>query len=261
FKAEYKDMYSTILETWKEAKELENMGGTLAQRQQVFDKSKKNLNHMFTALSKAHGFEGAYLLAGRVVNQDGGLGHVFMTPGTEQFFATRCRTGDDEIIGHFKAHIYNMVSLQAVEEVFEAPKTDGVDDEVEVHGPWPSTDIVTEEHGQRWCSGKLFPWKQMLRRLAASELVLVNWPEGVMFPGEERASRTMPKGISDLMRAECSKLLAALNDTEDTRLHIRSKAALISSEEPVIIGAAPPHDSNKSRGKHMFCNLKTDRLG
>lgn len=75
----------------------------------------------------------------------------------------------------------------------------------------------------------------------------------------------MPKGISDLTRVECSKLLAALNDTEDTWLHIRSvprhKAALISSEEPVIIGAAPPHDSNKSRGKRMFCNLKTDRLG
>ncbi|KAI6167910.1 hypothetical protein EDD17DRAFT_1466900, partial [Pisolithus thermaeus] len=110
FKAEYKDTYSTILETWKEAKELENMGGTLAQRQQVFDKSKKNLNHMFTALSKAHGFEGAYLLAGRVVNQDGGLGHV-MTPGgagessAQPFFATRCRAGDDEIIGHFKVHI------------------------------------------------------------------------------------------------------------------------------------------------------------
>ncbi|KAI5985853.1 hypothetical protein EDD15DRAFT_2133339, partial [Pisolithus albus] len=118
--------------------------------------------------------------------------------------------------------------------------------------------------------------------LASSELVLVNWPEGVMFPGEERASRTMPKGISDLTRAECSKLLAALNDTEDTRLHIRSvpkhkgacicrmvhnkttnieKAALISSEEPVIIGAPPPYDSNKVRGKRMFCNLKTDRLG
>ncbi|KAI6104825.1 hypothetical protein EDD16DRAFT_1748891 [Pisolithus croceorrhizus] len=153
-----------------------------------------------------------------------------MTPGAEQFFVTRCRAGDDEIIGHFKAHIYNMVSLQAVEEVFEAPKTDGVDDEVEVVSDtrdrpmWDGSEEredhaqvklrlrgLFEEHGQRWCSGKLFPWKQMLRRLAASELVLVNWPEGMMFPGEERASRTMPKGISDLTQAECSKLLAALN--------------------------------------------------
>ncbi|KAI6135903.1 hypothetical protein EDD17DRAFT_1458930, partial [Pisolithus thermaeus] len=38
FKEEYKDTYSTILETWKEVKELENMGGTIAQQQQLFDK-------------------------------------------------------------------------------------------------------------------------------------------------------------------------------------------------------------------------------
>ncbi|KAI6011934.1 hypothetical protein BKA83DRAFT_4064936 [Pisolithus microcarpus] len=108
FKAEYKDVYyvySTILETWKEAKELENMGGTLAQWQQVFDKSKRNLNHTFTVLSKAHGFEGAYLLAGHIVNEDGGLGHVFMTPGAEKFFTECCCMGEDEIIGHFKAHV------------------------------------------------------------------------------------------------------------------------------------------------------------
>ena len=45
FKEEYKDTYTMILETWKEAKELENMGGTIVQRQQLFDKSTKNLNH------------------------------------------------------------------------------------------------------------------------------------------------------------------------------------------------------------------------
>jgi len=45
FKEQYKDTYTTILETWKEVKELENMGGTIAQRQQLFDKTIKNLNH------------------------------------------------------------------------------------------------------------------------------------------------------------------------------------------------------------------------
>jgi len=62
----------------------------------------------------------------------------------------------------------------------------------------------------------------MLPRLASSGLVLVNWPDGVMFPGEERRSCTMPKGISDLTLAECSKLLAAMNDIGESRLHIRS---------------------------------------
>jgi len=31
FKEEYQDTYAMILKTWKEAKELENMGGTVAQ--------------------------------------------------------------------------------------------------------------------------------------------------------------------------------------------------------------------------------------
>ncbi|KAI6021172.1 hypothetical protein EDC04DRAFT_2531203, partial [Pisolithus marmoratus] len=56
--------------------------------------------------------------------------------------------------------------------------------------------------------------------LASSELILVNWLEGVMFPGKEQASHTMPKGISDLTWAECSKLLTALNDMGESQLHI-----------------------------------------
>ena len=38
-------------------------------------------------------------------------------------------------------------------------------------------------------------------------------------------------------------------------------AALISSDDLVIIGAVPPYDSNKSRGKCLFCNTTTDHLG
>jgi len=57
FKEEYKDMFAVILETWKEARDLENMGGTIAQRQQLFDKTKKNLDHMV-----CH-----YLFAGRLL--------------------------------------------------------------------------------------------------------------------------------------------------------------------------------------------------
>jgi len=46
FKAEYKDDYSVILETWREAHELENMvGGTVARHQRLFDKTIKNLDH------------------------------------------------------------------------------------------------------------------------------------------------------------------------------------------------------------------------
>ena len=46
FKAEYKNDYPVILETWREAHELDSMvGGTVARRQRLFDKTTKNLDH------------------------------------------------------------------------------------------------------------------------------------------------------------------------------------------------------------------------
>ena len=44
FKDNYPDTYIEILETWKESKELKDMGGTVAQRQQLFNKAAKNLD-------------------------------------------------------------------------------------------------------------------------------------------------------------------------------------------------------------------------
>ncbi|KIM56195.1 hypothetical protein SCLCIDRAFT_89904, partial [Scleroderma citrinum Foug A] len=109
FKEAYKDTYTRILEKWKEVKELENMDSTIAQCQLLFDKTKKNLDHTIRPYFIAHGFEGAYLLAGQVINQDAALRHAFATPSAEKatlkFFVECCRAGDNEITGHFKAHI------------------------------------------------------------------------------------------------------------------------------------------------------------
>ena len=38
-------------------------------------------------MAKAHSFEGVFIMAGSVVNQDGRLGHVFATPGVEDVSA------------------------------------------------------------------------------------------------------------------------------------------------------------------------------
>lgn len=39
------------------------------------------------AMAKAHTFEGIFIMARSVVNQDGGLGHVFATSGVEDVSA------------------------------------------------------------------------------------------------------------------------------------------------------------------------------
>ena len=46
FKEEYPDKYVEILETWKEYDNLKDIGETVAQRQQLFGKAIRNLDHM-----------------------------------------------------------------------------------------------------------------------------------------------------------------------------------------------------------------------
>jgi len=47
-----------------------------------------------------------------------------------------------------------------------------------------------------------------------------NWLVDVLFLGEEHCSRGSAKGISDLTLADCSKLVTALTDTSNDRLHL-----------------------------------------
>ena len=126
----------------------------------------------------------------------------------------------------------------------------------------------------------MFPWKSLLSHLASHGFVLKNWLADVLFLGEERRGKGSRKGISDLTSPECSKLVAALTDTSDSKLYLQhvpnlkgmssfftindanvAIVALITSKSPVIISAPPLHDSALSKGKHMFCNLAIDYLG
>ena len=49
----------------------------------------------------------------------------------------------------------------------------------------------------------------------------MNWPDAVLFPGQERASRSKSKGVSDLTILECEQVVAALNDTGPYRLYFK----------------------------------------
>lgn len=79
-----------------------------------------------------------------------------------------------------------------------------------------------ESHGQTWASGKLFPWKQLPQKLGQNSLMCMNWPDAVLFPGQERSSRSKPKGISDLTILECTQIVAAIRDSGSHRLHFKS---------------------------------------
>ncbi|KAI6152840.1 hypothetical protein EDD17DRAFT_1490773, partial [Pisolithus thermaeus] len=105
FKKEYRDTWQDILIKFEESTQYTETGKTIAQRQQLFNKSAKRFTQLLVALSKAHGIEMAFVMAGSIVNQDASLGYAYTTPGAEDFFMERCHADTDTIIGHFKAHI------------------------------------------------------------------------------------------------------------------------------------------------------------
>ncbi|KIM50842.1 hypothetical protein SCLCIDRAFT_84972, partial [Scleroderma citrinum Foug A] len=268
FKNWYPNKYIDFLETWKETKELVDVGATVSQCQQLFNKSVKNLDHLFSSLSKAHAIKGSYILAGRIINQDGSLGHAFTTAGAEGFFLSWCRADTGEIIGHFKAHIYNKVSLDGVTKFFKST-TEAAKEIVAGEGKGKQCTVDDKKDqsnedisfGLKFASQKLFPWKALLGQLATNMLVMYNWPVDVVFPGEDCCG----KGISDLTLAECSKLIAALTNASSSMLYIchlpKMKVALIESQAPVIISTLPSHDSKLLKGKHLFANHTIDYLG
>ncbi|KAI5981523.1 hypothetical protein EDD15DRAFT_2379435 [Pisolithus albus] len=324
FCEQFPDTYKQILAVYKDTVILGNADKTVAQRQQLFHNTSKRLVQLFNSVAKCHAFEGAFLLAGSVVNQDGGLGYMHTTPNAENFFLERCRADEDEMVGHFKAHIYSRSSLAIVAEAFDsgkqyqgpsATKDDGnkrsqgasqtdVDDREpselvdksrkRFHGSPSSKDgencaveqstVDSEERGDHgrlrtllvqaliergcnWASGRLFPWKNLPKNLARSSVVCYNFPDNVLFPGEERHPhpKSGSKGISDLTLAECGILIAALTDKSKNGLHFVVKPdahdALYYSRSPVIYGAPPDSDSKHAFAKRMYANLKCDRNG
>ncbi|KAI6042182.1 hypothetical protein EDC04DRAFT_2564591, partial [Pisolithus marmoratus] len=105
FKKEYHDTWQEILIKFEESTQYTETGKTIAQQQQLFNKSVKQFTQLLVALSKAHGIEAAFVMAGSIVNQDASLGYAYTTPGAEDFFVECCHADTDAIIGHFKAHI------------------------------------------------------------------------------------------------------------------------------------------------------------
>ncbi|KAI6122918.1 hypothetical protein EDD16DRAFT_1704842 [Pisolithus croceorrhizus] len=122
FKKDYHDTWQDILIKFKESMRYTETRKTVAQQQQLFNKSTKQFTQSLIALSKAHGIKMAFAMAGSIVNQDASLRYAYTVPGTEDFFIEHCHAVTDVIISHFKAHIYNQSSLVWVSEAFHVNK-------------------------------------------------------------------------------------------------------------------------------------------
>ncbi|KAG1873296.1 hypothetical protein C8R48DRAFT_669895 [Suillus tomentosus] len=282
FKMAFPDTYQDILSRHEEASLLGSSPQTIAQRAQAFQKHYRSVSSLLESGSARFGFEAAIVLCGKVVNEDGSLGHCYNTPGAAGFWETRCRASDDAMIGHLKAHVYNGTSLSLVNEAFpdiddsRDNPTSNLNNDVEqfsdvVEGrrddslKWLKNEIdrqIVNLGGKK--SRKIFPWKLMPAMLVEANLCIKGYPaHKCLLPGEAHSKPGVNKGIGALMQKEVGALAESLKAGTMWLVQFPSKdrAAIIASQKPVIEGEAPPPNWPHPGARRMFINGNTDHFG
>ncbi|KAG0699037.1 hypothetical protein DFH29DRAFT_1002340 [Suillus ampliporus] len=284
FKDTFPDAYQDILSKHEEVSLLGSSAQTIAQRGQVFQKYYRSVISILQSCSARFGFEAAIVLCGKVVNEDGSLGHSYSTPGAAGFWEMRCRASDDVIIGHLKAHVYNTTSLSAVEEAF--PETE--DDSRKKLTPSLANDVdqpsnvvegrredglkfmkqeITKQAAKFHCtinSGKIFPWKLMPAVLVEANLRIEGYPaHKCILPGEAHSKNALNKGIGALMQKEIATLIDSLKagTMRITQFPKEDRSAVTASEKAVIEGEAPPPEWPHHGARRLFLDGHTDHNG
>ncbi|KAG1795597.1 uncharacterized protein BJ212DRAFT_1291158, partial [Suillus subaureus] len=100
--------------------------------------------------------------------------------------------------------------------------------------------------------------------LGKNGLVLYNYPEDALMPGELCDTNQKSKGISDLTLCERGVLSDTLKDGSLTLKCFHAKDyphRLLVSHDPVIYGEAPGPHSPHAFGHCLFVNGHIDRKG
>ncbi|KAG1812851.1 uncharacterized protein BJ212DRAFT_1482912 [Suillus subaureus] len=242
----------------------------VAMQGQEFQKFGTKISGLMDSAAAHYGFEAAFVACGKVVNQDGSLGLANMTPGAEG------EADEDTIISHLKAQVYNLTSLNIVEEAFEEAKP-AIDSNVHKAATPPSESLNIPKNGIKWIkdelyhqidvlggkptSTRLFPWKTLPSELTCMLMVIKRYLEDVLLPGGLHT--TVNKGISNLTLKETGILVAALKagTMSIKKVSEAKQAKVLTSECPVLEGAPPAADSVHTAGCCLFVNSKSDHLG
>ncbi|KAG1859751.1 hypothetical protein F4604DRAFT_1930477 [Suillus subluteus] len=300
FKEQFPDTYQDILDTHEELASLGALPQTIGQRRQAFQRFHRRVTNILDVVSSKFGFESATVMCGKIVNQDASLSHVHTTPGVTDFFLTRCRADNDTIIGHLKAQVYNTVSLSTIEDAFAEPGDDDIvslkdagskdpdsrdmeDDQAsqasdlpegreekgrEDNIKWIKREIMKQvaKFGGKFGTDRVFPWKLMPSALADNNICIKGYPaHKCLLPGEARdtTSNSKSKGVASLTQKEVLILMDSLKSKMMyvEKVDASKRAAVMSSQQPVIIGEAPPSDYSHTGARRLFIDGHIDYNG
>ncbi|KAG0695533.1 hypothetical protein DFH29DRAFT_879987 [Suillus ampliporus] len=284
FKEAFPDNYQDILSAYSEAHHI-GAASTLNQHLQSFQKLHRQVASLIWHLvldsaSTRFGFESAMVLCGNIVNQDASLGHVHTTPAAAGFFEMRCRANNDTIIGHLKAHVFNETSLSVVKDAFKdseikmtyvmmTPLRINLAGVERIHFKWAQagtqlTSATLDNLDGKFASFKTFHGSQCPSVLTNENLCIKGYPaHKCLLPGEYHNFNSKSKVIGGLTQKEVLILVEALKagTMYVAKVPKTSRAALITSEFPIITGKAPPSDYFHSGARWMFANHHTDYNG
>ncbi|KII84488.1 hypothetical protein PLICRDRAFT_179314 [Plicaturopsis crispa FD-325 SS-3] len=192
FKRDHPHHWEEMLETFETMLLYSTTSHTVARRAREFDRVAEAMIRMANLNAIKHSLDIAFVIGGNVVNQDSSLAKVYETSGATGFFEQRCRADADTLIGHFKSHIYDKVSMSAVAEAFDDDdesgegSKDAAEHRVE-DGSLKGSDLeilrdalrrAFVAEGGKWPSQNLLPWK-VLRKLLADQGIRLTKKSGM----------------------------------------------------------------------------------
>ncbi|KAM6489017.1 hypothetical protein JOM56_015529 [Amanita muscaria] len=296
FQVDHKDSWRGILSTWCDLVDLDTAGMTPAHRKKEFLKHAEALAHV-AERGMRDGFETAILCCGNVVNDDGQLGYIQTTEGLEDFWKVRFNRDEDNILGHLKAHAFNLASLSIIKNEDPYPEKDPVlsppvNEASDPSCSWLVSRTTPEPQGRRDTveiqalqkaliaraqdsgldlvnKSRQFPWKTMLAVLANAGYQLFHWPaDQCPFPGDPAPKGRRGKGITGLLKEQINALQCSLQDPNYPLTFSKysgSTTDLVNGRQPVIIGAPPKRDDrNRVKTSHalrQFVDASTDNEG
>ncbi|EGO18476.1 hypothetical protein SERLADRAFT_412199 [Serpula lacrymans var. lacrymans S7.9] len=219
--------YYRILEAHDRATAYAGTRQTVLQHSADFAKARRRI--IQTRIVTYWDCEAAIVMAGSCVNQDVTLAFLHATSGAENQ-EPMCKGSSEALEG-----AGNKKDVPVVIRKLISSQLAGL--------------------GHDFVSGKLFPWKGMVKELAKRGITCINWHNGVLLPGDEQCNTAKPKGILDLTLSERSILVNSLQDKSSKHLHFK---CVPDMKKPIIQGAAPLHDSLNLHGLRKFYKGSVD---
>ncbi|KAG2048873.1 hypothetical protein BDR06DRAFT_1012654 [Suillus hirtellus] len=178
------------------------------------------------------------------------------------------------MIGHLKAHVYNLASLAVVEDTYSKGTLSINEDELppkhksaKVSADTPDamkvdldalkggiTALFKEFGGKLTVHSGNFPWKKLCSDLDHQGFIIEGYPEDILMPGETHSTNTRSKGINDLDKRKQIILAEALKSGMLVIKHRPTGPEVKDNSQPVIIEEAPPLHSIHLCSQQLLAN-------